>query len=115
MERVRVCQLAWGSNVHQAAIQDAVGLFDVILGADVVYTEEAISSLFTTIQALLRPRADAVALLCYIVRRVSEQSLQEAANAHGLQVADLSPGMTVAAKQVSEQDLFRFMLLTRKP
>lgn len=114
MERVRVRQLVWGSNVHKEAIQQAVGLFDVILGADVVYTAEAISSLFTTLQALLCPKADAMALLCYIVRRVSEKFLQESANAHGLQVLDLSPELTVAAKQVSEQDLFQFMLLKRK-
>lgn len=114
MERARVCPLAWGSVAQQTGIQERMGLFDVIIGADVVYAAEAVEDLFTTVQALLSLDENSRVLLCYIVRRVSEQSLHASASRHGFEVLNLDAALAVAAEQVTGQDPFRFMLLKRK-
>ena len=114
MERARVCQLIWGNDAQHRAIQQTVGLFDVIIGADVVYTSEAIDSLFVTISILLKTGLQSRVLLCYIVRRVSEDFLHDSAAHHGLEVMIMSAVLADAAKRVTKSAPFRFMLLKRK-
>ena len=54
IERLRLRRLAWGDAAHQAALQREFGCFDLVVGADVVYVEEALPLLLASIAALLR-------------------------------------------------------------
>ena len=109
-----MCQLIWGDDAHHIAIQQTVGLFDVIIGADVVYAAEAIDSLFATISTLLKTGLQSRVLLCYIVRRVSEDLLHASAAQCGLEVMGMTPVLADAARSVTVSDPFRFMLFKRK-
>ena len=115
MERARIAQLVWGDVAQQTAIQQTLGLFDIIVGADVVYTLEAIEALFVTVQALSSHGVQATLILCYIVRQVSENVLYDSATRHGFVVMQMSPALATAAADVAQSDPFRFMLLKRKP
>ena len=57
IERLRVRRLAWGDAGHQASLQKEFGHFDLILGADVVYVDEAVPLLMASLAALLRQSA----------------------------------------------------------
>ena len=53
IERLRLRRLAWGDAGHLAALLKEFGCFDVIVGADVVYVEEALPLLLGSITTLL--------------------------------------------------------------
>ena len=57
IERLRVRRLVWGDAGHQASLQKEFGHFDLILGADVVYVDEAVPLLMASLAALLRQSA----------------------------------------------------------
>ena len=113
MERARIAQLVWGNDAQQTAIQQTLGVFDIVVGADVVYNLEAIEALFVTVQALSSHEVQAMLILCYIVRRVSENALCNSATRHGFVVMQMSPALATAAADVAQSDPFRFMLLKR--
>jgi len=54
IERLRLRRLTWGDKRHQAAMLKEFGCFDLIVGADVVYVEEAVPLLLASIAALLK-------------------------------------------------------------
>lgn len=114
MERARIAQLVWGNVAQQTAIQQTLGLFDIVVGADVVYNLEAVEPLFVTVQALSNHEVQATLILCYIVRRVSENALCESATRHGFEVMQMNPALATAAADVAQKEPFRFMLLKRK-
>lgn len=114
MERARVQQLTWGSEVSQRLLLEVRGQFDIIVGADVVYAPEAINSLFATMQAVLVHDGNARIVLCYIVRKVCENSLIQTAYKHGLEPVAVHGMLADAADQVVGQDLpFRLLLFRR--
>ena len=53
IERLRLRRLAWGDAGHLAALLKEFGCFNVIVGADVVYVEEALPLLLGSITTLL--------------------------------------------------------------
>ena len=53
IERLRLRRLAWGDAGRLAALLKELGCFDVIVGADVVYVEEALPLLLGSITTLL--------------------------------------------------------------
>ena len=55
VERLRLRRLRWGDAADTAAVAERFGRFDVVLGADVVYVEEAVPQLFSTVLQLLSP------------------------------------------------------------
>ena len=55
VERLRLRRLRWGDPADTAALTERFGRFDVVLGADVVYVEEAVPQLFSTVRQLLAP------------------------------------------------------------
>lgn len=63
-------QLVWGRNLDNFVSEH--GVFDVILGSDIIYVEEIIEPLFETIECILNPQADADAtfILAYARRNV---------------------------------------------
>jgi hypothetical protein len=66
IERARVRQLAWGNSQHAAQVLSlSPGGFDLVIGADVVYVEEAMPALFQTIATLLADKPK-VSLLCHV-------------------------------------------------
>lgn len=52
---MRLRQLRWGDAVHVDALLQGLGHFDIVVGADVVYVEEAVPALFDSIARLLDP------------------------------------------------------------
>ena len=60
VERLRLRRLHWGNPEQTAALVDAFGRFDVILGADVVYDEEFVPQLFGSIAGLLKPGPEVI-------------------------------------------------------
>ena len=54
IERLRLRRLEWGNARHEAALVKEFGCFDVIVGADVVYVEEALPLLLASTAALLK-------------------------------------------------------------
>jgi predicted nicotinamide N-methyase len=63
-------QLVWGRNLDNFVSEH--GVFDVILGSDIIYVEDIIEPLFETIERIMNPQADADAtfILAYARRNV---------------------------------------------
>lgn len=113
MERARVFQLAWGNDQQQAAIADRFGPFDVVIGADVVYEPESIHSLFQSCSAMLKPAAHARIVLCYIVRRISEDSIIAIAAEFGLTLQAGPSTFTQAANKAMMNGAYRLLVFCR--
>ena len=113
MERARASLLAWGNDEQHAAIADRFGLFDVVIGADVVYAPEAIHSLFKSCSAMLTSAAHARLVLCYVVRRVSEDSIIAIAADFGLTLQASQPTITVAANKAMVTGAYRLLVFCR--
>ena len=114
MERARVCLLAWGNNQHQNAIAARFGLFDVVIGADVVYAPETLHNLFRSCSAMLKSALHARLVLCYIVRRVTEDSITAVAAAFGLTLEDRQQETMDAAGRVLVGGPFRMLIFCRQ-
>ena len=114
MERARICCLAWGDVQQQVAITRRYGLFDVIVGADVVYAPEAIHSLFATCCALLSPESHARLVLCHIVRRVSEDSIVAVAAQFGFYLHTPQQACITATQQAIRGEPFRLLIFCTK-
>ena len=115
MERARVSLLAWNNNQHQNAIVARYGLFDVIIGADVLYAPEALHSLFHTCSAMLKFAPHARLVLCYVVRRITENSIAAVAAEFGLTLQDSQrESMYAAADRTMAIRLFRLLVFCRK-
>ena len=114
MERARVCLLAWGNNQHHNAIAARFGLFDVVIGADVVYAPEALHNLFKSCSAMLKSASHARLVLCYIVRRVTEDSITAIAAAFGLTLQNEQQEAMKAADRAMVGGPFRLLVFCRK-
>jgi predicted nicotinamide N-methyase len=80
-------QLIWGSSTQVCAFQESFGLFDTILGADVVYTRQSLDPLLDTVVELLqkKPHSGQFVLSRYTQwNNVSDDVVIEAAAARGL-------------------------------
>ncbi|XP_057831124.2 uncharacterized protein LOC131041905 isoform X2 [Cryptomeria japonica] len=89
-------RLEWGNKAHIDAARSLCPQgFDVIIGTDVVYVEDAIIPLFETAKALvstgeigmLRPAV----ILCHVIRRVHEGYIISAASQYGFHLEDKWP------------------------
>ncbi|KAI9906034.1 hypothetical protein PsorP6_014081 [Peronosclerospora sorghi] len=88
-ERVQCRKLLWGSNLDE--IQDK---FDIVLGADIIYEQEHVVSLFETVKYLLKPgqciredgnKATSEFLLAYTMRNVSIDYVLDIARSFGFE------------------------------
>ena len=71
---------------------------DVVIGADVVYVEEAVPLLFASAATVLLDSADARLVLCHTSRRVSEDRIVSAAAAAGFELQPWSAEVGQAAE-----------------
>lgn len=62
VERLRLRRLRWGDAADAAALAERFGQFDIVLGADVVYVEQCVPQLFSTVSQLLAPSPQVTAL-----------------------------------------------------
>jgi len=82
-------QLLWGRNVETfcqkwAAAPDHAG-FDVVMGGDIAYAQEALEPLFATVLSLLSVKPASVFLLSFVFRNgVTMESVFECAERNGL-------------------------------
>ncbi|CAL8468566.1 g8106 [Coccomyxa elongata] len=93
VERLRLRELQWGNTAHVNGLLSDVGPVDIVVGADVVYVEEAVPALFDSIAKLLDPAKQGLLFLCHVTRRVSEQ-----------RVIDLATNVGLVAKQIDSKD-----------
>lgn len=78
-------QLLWGSQAHMQSFESTYGRFDLILGADVIYTPESTGPLFDTVVDLLKHDTGRFVLSRFNKwNDVSDEVVLEAANARGL-------------------------------
>lgn len=114
MERARVCLLAWGNDHHQKAIAARFGLFDIVIGADVVYAPEALHNLFRSCSVVLKSASHARLVLCYVVRRVTEDSIIAVAAAFGLTLEDRQQKTMNAANRAMVGSPFRLLVFCKQ-
>lgn len=124
-ERLRVRLLPWGdARAAAGAVEEAAkgqrGGFDVVVGADTLYSAPALPLLMTTIAATLDRSSSSsssscsIAVLCYQERRVRVDAAEAAAREAGLEVVDPAPLAWAAAAEragVGEGRLLRLLCL----
>ncbi|PKA51033.1 hypothetical protein AXF42_Ash007690 [Apostasia shenzhenica] len=95
IKKMMIKRLIWGKKEDIDAIKGLFcyeGGFDVILGTDVTYNPEAIYPLFTTAKELLLKQCTGktkpALILCYIERRVCEDSIVSVAFQLGFRLMD---------------------------
>ena len=114
-ERARLRHLPWGDPTAAAAVRAelAPAGFDVVLGADVLYSEAAVPRLLASLACLLAPGG--VAVLCYQERGVSGRAALAAAAAAGLAKVQPPPCLAAAADSaaVGGAHLLRLLCLCR--
>lgn len=71
--------------------------FDVVVGADVVYTAAGIPSLFQTAAAMLSNSPQALLILCHTARSVAEDVILDHAHLHALRQVPWPAEITAAA------------------
>lgn len=94
LSRIMIRKLFWGNKDDMKAVRelpDSAG-FDCILGTDVTYNPDAILPLFKTARELISDRANEdstpALILCYIQRRVDEDSILSNATSQGFRLVD---------------------------
>ena len=94
---ITCAQLRWGR--HVSTFRERFGVFDVIMGSDIIYVEEIIEPLFDTVQQLLRCKSHSTQtvtcsdgnedepkfLLAYARRNVNIELVFDCAKRHGFQ------------------------------
>jgi methyltransferase-like protein 6 len=95
LSRIMIRKLFWGNKDDMKAVRELPGNgagFDCIIGTDVTYNPDAILPLFVTARELISDRAnkDSVPalILCYIQRRVDEDSILANATSQGFRLVD---------------------------
>ena len=96
-ERLSCAQLRWGRDVpafktryaaaaaaHDDGSPSSSPGFDVVMGSDIIYTEDIIEPLFDTVLELMSPDPGAVFLLAYARRNVKIDLVFECGERHGL-------------------------------
>mmetsp|Transcript_12079 Transcript_12079/g.17417 ORF Transcript_12079/g.17417 Transcript_12079/m.17417 type:complete len:302 (+) Transcript_12079:42-947(+) len=74
-------QLRWGRNIQDFIDSSFIKTFQVIIGSDIIYAQEQVNPLFTTVSLLLD--ANGTFLLAYSRRNVSIDYVLDCANLHG--------------------------------
>ncbi|KAF0927904.1 hypothetical protein E2562_036881 [Oryza meyeriana var. granulata] len=92
LKRILIMKLFWGDKDDLKAVRelssDGTG-FDCIIGTDVTYNPDAILPLFKTARELISSEdPEAALILCYIQRRVDEDSILTTAMAQGFRLVD---------------------------
>lgn len=92
LKKILIRKLFWGDKDDLKAVRelssDGTG-FDCIIGTDVTYNPDAIFPLFKTARELISNKdSDAALILCYIQRRVDEDSILSTAMAQGFRLVD---------------------------
>ncbi|XP_015627974.2 uncharacterized protein [Oryza sativa Japonica Group] len=92
LKKILIRKLFWGDKDDLKAVRelssDGAG-FDCIIGTDVTYNPDAIFPLFKTARELISNKdSDAALILCYIQRRVDEDSILSTAMAQGFRLVD---------------------------
>ncbi|KAM3262253.1 hypothetical protein ACQJBY_052764 [Aegilops geniculata] len=95
LNRISIRKLFWGDEDDVKAVRELSGDgagFDCIIGTDVTYNPDATLPLFKTARALISDGDNgdpkAALILCYIQRRVDEDSILSAAEAQGFRLVD---------------------------
>ncbi|KAM0845303.1 hypothetical protein ACQ4PT_056465 [Festuca glaucescens] len=95
LDRIWIRKLLWGNEDDMKAVKELSGNgagFDCIIGTDVTYNPDAILPLFKTARELISDKgngdSEAVLILCYIQRRVDEDSILSAAKSQGFRLVD---------------------------
>uniref|UniRef100_A0A0A9F518 Uncharacterized protein n=1 Tax=Arundo donax TaxID=35708 RepID=A0A0A9F518_ARUDO len=95
LNRIMTRKLFWGNKDDVKAVRELSGNdigFDCIIGTDVTYNPDAILPLFKTARELISDEAigdsRAALILCYIQRRVDEDSILSNAMAQGFRLVD---------------------------
>jgi methyltransferase-like protein 6 len=95
LNRVTIRKLFWGDEDDVMTVRDLSANdagFDFIIGTDVTYNPDAVLPLFKTARELISGKADedsgAALILCYIQRRVDEDSILYNAMAQGFRLVD---------------------------
>ncbi|EMS49884.1 hypothetical protein TRIUR3_10658 [Triticum urartu] len=95
LNRISIRKLFWGDEDDVKAVRELSGDgagFDCIIGTDVTYNPDATLPLFKTARALISDGGDAgskaALILCYIQRRVDEDSILLAAETQGFRLVD---------------------------
>ncbi|EER92872.1 hypothetical protein BDA96_01G542200 [Sorghum bicolor] len=95
LSRIKIRKLFWGNKDDTQAVRELSGNgagFDCIIGTDVTYNPDAIHPLFVTARELISDRANKdstpALILCYIQRRVDEDSILSNATSQGFRLVD---------------------------
>ncbi|KAL6659902.1 hypothetical protein ACP70R_002024 [Stipagrostis hirtigluma subsp. patula] len=96
LSRIMIRKLFWGNKDDVKAARELSGNdsgYDCIIGTDVTYNPDAILPLFKTARELISEKANddnsgAALILCYIQRRVDEDSILSNAMAQGFRLVD---------------------------
>ncbi|KQK23710.1 uncharacterized protein LOC100844747 [Brachypodium distachyon] len=93
--RILIRKLFWGDEDDMKEVRELSGDrggFDCIIGTDVTYNPDAILPLFRTARKLISDKSngdsEAALILCYIQRRVDEDSILSIATAQGFRLVD---------------------------
>lgn len=100
--RIFIRKLFWGDEDDMKEVRELSGDsggFDCIIGTDVTYNPDAILPLFRTARKLISDQSngdsEAALILCYIQRRVDEDSILSIATAQGFRLVSLALGSVV--------------------
>ncbi|KAL6901861.1 hypothetical protein ACP4OV_004737 [Aristida adscensionis] len=95
LKQITIRKLFWGNKDDMKAVRELSGNdsgFDCIIGTDVTYNPDAILPLFKTARELISNKTNdnlgAALILCYIQRRVDEDSILSNAMAQGFRLVD---------------------------
>ncbi|XP_015689709.1 uncharacterized protein LOC102722747 isoform X1 [Oryza brachyantha] len=92
LERILIRKLFWGDRDDLKGVRELSSNrsgFDCIIGTDVTYNPDAIRPLFKTARELIcNEDSEAALILCYIQRRVDEDSILSTAVAQGFRLVD---------------------------
>ena len=97
-DKLIVRRLEWGDRDQIEAIKEVNNRgFDIIIGTDVTYVADAISTLFATAKELISLDSgiskdqEPGLILCHVIRRVDEPSILSTASQFGFRLVDKWP------------------------
>jgi methyltransferase-like protein 6 len=95
LNRILIRKLFWGNEDDIEAARKLSGNgagFDCIIGTNVTYNPDAILPLFKNAREMISDKgngdSEVTLILCYIQRRVDEDSILSTAKAQGFRLAD---------------------------
>eukprot|EP01026_Neomeris_dumetosa_P034554 TRINITY_DN27756_c0_g1_i7.p1 TRINITY_DN27756_c0_g1~~TRINITY_DN27756_c0_g1_i7.p1 ORF type:complete len:281 (-),score=32.22 TRINITY_DN27756_c0_g1_i7:151-993(-) len=119
-ERIKCCRLIWGDAndaQHARSFVMQNGCFDIVLGADVMYSSHAVEPFFSSCHQLLTQQVQSVAqggrliILCHAQRGVQGEQIDRAANKYGFRSLQIPAKIQVGFDQeCKEQEKGYFCL-----